>query len=51
MDQHICMITCSIGISIYPEHGSDEKSLMRKADKIMYETKRNGKNGYSISEE
>jgi diguanylate cyclase (GGDEF)-like protein/PAS domain S-box-containing protein len=34
----------SIGIAIFPEHGSNEKELLRKADQAMYAAKRNGGN-------
>lgn len=37
-------ISCSIGIAIYPEHGSDENALLRNADIAMYEAKRSGRN-------
>ena len=36
----------SIGISVYPEDGSDIESLLAKADQAMYEVKRSGKNGW-----
>ncbi|MHB8624432.1 MAG: diguanylate cyclase domain-containing protein [Sulfuricaulis sp.] len=41
-------ITISIGIAMYPQDGADANSLMNNADSAMYETKRNGKNGYRI---
>ena len=34
----------SIGIAIYPQHGTDEKLLVINADMAMYHAKRNGKN-------
>ncbi|MBD3921252.1 EAL domain-containing protein [Paenibacillus sp. PR3] len=37
-------VSCSIGIALYPEHGSDRSSLMRSADAAMYEAKAAGKN-------
>lgn len=42
-------ITASIGVSIYPRHGDDVKTLMKSADLALYEAKRAGKNGYSIA--
>jgi diguanylate cyclase (GGDEF)-like protein len=36
-------ITTSIGISLYPEDGADEKTLIQKADMAMYDTKKLGK--------
>lgn len=44
-DQQIT-ITASIGISIYPTDGKDEKSLLKKADEAMYQVKNTTKNGY-----
>ncbi len=37
-------VSASIGISIYPNHGKDEKLLTINADLAMYQAKRNGKN-------
>ncbi|AZN40465.1 EAL domain-containing protein [Paenibacillus albus] len=39
-------VTTSIGIAVYPEHGSDAVQLLQNADTAMYEVKKNGKNGY-----
>lgn len=39
-------ITASIGISIYPTDGADERSLLKKADAAMYQVKNTSKNGY-----
>jgi diguanylate cyclase (GGDEF)-like protein/PAS domain S-box-containing protein len=36
--------TCSIGVSIYPEHGHDADTLIKHADAAMYSAKRNGRN-------
>jgi len=38
----------SIGISIFPEHGIDADTLIKKADSAMYEVKHEGGNGYKI---
>jgi diguanylate cyclase (GGDEF)-like protein len=37
-------ISASIGIALYPKHGSDEKSLLKNADSAMYHAKNSGKN-------
>ena len=37
-------ISASIGIAIFPEHGSDEGSLLRSADAAMYQAKNDGRN-------
>ena len=36
------MITPSVGIAVYPEHGLDEDQLVRHADDAMYVAKRSG---------
>jgi len=36
-------INCSIGISIYPEHGTDSETLIKNADAAMYWAKENGR--------
>ena len=41
-------ITISIGIALYPEHGNTYMELYRIADQALYETKRGGRNGYTI---
>lgn len=38
----------SIGVAIYPKHGTDIDSLLKKADEALYTTKNNGRNGYTI---
>lgn len=38
----------SIGISIYPKDGNDLDELYAKADSLLYEAKRNGKNRYIL---
>jgi diguanylate cyclase (GGDEF)-like protein/PAS domain S-box-containing protein len=41
-------ITASIGISLYPEHGTTAENLIRSADKAMYQVKREGKNSFGF---
>lgn len=38
----------SIGISLYPKDGNDDKSLIKKADIAMYLAKKRGKNTYQF---
>ncbi len=37
-------ISCSCGISIYPENGADEIELTKRADDAMYQSKKTGRN-------
>lgn len=46
-----CTVGASVGISIYPDHGSAMDSLMTAADRAMYESKRRGKNSYTFFSE
>jgi predicted signal transduction protein with EAL and GGDEF domain len=38
------VVTPSIGIAMYPEHGGDAQSLLKNADGAMYEAKSSGRN-------
>jgi two-component system cell cycle response regulator len=42
-------ITASVGVSIYPIHGEEVETLMKRADLALYEAKRAGKNDYRIA--
>ncbi len=42
-------ITASIGIAIYPKHGSTSDKLILAADFAMYEAKNRGKNQVSLA--
>ncbi|MDE5415552.1 bifunctional diguanylate cyclase/phosphodiesterase [Alkalihalobacterium chitinilyticum] len=41
-------ITCSIGVSTYPDGGTNIHKLMKNADAAMYQAKDQGKNQYEI---
>lgn len=41
-------ITISVGIALSPEHGKTYMNLYRNADQALYETKRNGRDGFTI---
>lgn len=48
VEDNQCKFSSSIGIAIAPEHGTDFETLYKNADKALYQTKENGKNGYTI---
>ena len=45
---HSLNISASIGVAVYPEHGSDEKLLLRNADIAMYHAKKIGRNNVKL---
>jgi diguanylate cyclase (GGDEF)-like protein/PAS domain S-box-containing protein len=48
IDSYELYITTSIGISVYPEDGTDVQTLMKDADVALYRAKEKGKNGIQI---
>ncbi|RJF95631.1 putative bifunctional diguanylate cyclase/phosphodiesterase [Noviherbaspirillum saxi] len=47
-DGHELHMSASIGISLYPNDGTDAESLMRAADTAMYDAKEKGRNNYQF---
>ena len=43
---HVLNVTCSIGISLFPDHGTDSETLIKNADVAMYCAKENGRNNF-----
>jgi diguanylate cyclase (GGDEF)-like protein/PAS domain S-box-containing protein len=41
-------ISCSLGISIFPEHGADGETLIKNADAAMYSAKTYGRNNFQF---
>ncbi|MBI1890731.1 MAG: EAL domain-containing protein [Burkholderiales bacterium] len=48
LDGQLIHITASIGISVFPEDGADEFTLMKHADIAMYRAKEKGKNNFQF---
>lgn len=42
------LVTCSIGISVYPDDGVEPSVLLKNADSAMYEAKKAGRNNYQV---
>jgi len=42
------ILGASIGVALYPQHGRNLAELVQRADKAMYQVKRNGKSGCEI---
>ena len=45
---HPLSINCSLGISIFPEHGTDAETLIKNADAAMYSAKDAGRNNFQF---
>jgi diguanylate cyclase (GGDEF)-like protein len=45
--QELC-ITCSAGVSVYPDDGPDVESLLKNADVAMYRAKERGRNNFQF---
>jgi diguanylate cyclase (GGDEF)-like protein/PAS domain S-box-containing protein len=48
--QAIGDITLSLGIAIYPEHGSTQKTILRAADDALYRAKQGGRDRVMLAE-
>src|SRR5690606_21312001 len=42
------VITCSLGMSVYPDDGLDRETLLKQADAAMYQIKDSGRDGLSV---
>jgi diguanylate cyclase (GGDEF)-like protein/PAS domain S-box-containing protein len=47
-EEHEIFISCSIGISLFPENGSNSDELIKAADTAMYQSKHTGGHQFSI---
>lgn len=48
ISNHRINITLSMGISIFPDHGTDDNALIKKADIAMYTVKNSRRDNYSL---
>jgi len=45
---HRLQVSCSLGVTLYPDDDVGSDALMRHADQAMYQAKQNGKNRYVL---
>jgi len=45
---HLLNISCSLGISVFPDHGREPESLLKHADAAMYCAKDRGRNNFQF---
>ena len=48
IEGHALHVSASIGIAVYPSHGTDPAALIINADMAMYHAKKMGKNNFQI---
>ncbi len=48
LDGHELLVTCSAGVSLYPQDGGDVETLLKNADAAMYRAKAMGRNNFQF---
>ena len=48
IQDHLLDVSCSLGISIFPDHGADCDTLIKNADAAMYGAKEYGRNNFQF---
>jgi predicted signal transduction protein with EAL and GGDEF domain len=48
IDGHLLYVSCSIGISLYPQDDTNVSNLLKYADTAMYKAKDDGRNNYQF---
>lgn len=47
-DSQTGQVSCSVGVSLSPEHGTSFQELFQRADQALYHSKQNGKHCYTV---
>jgi diguanylate cyclase (GGDEF)-like protein/PAS domain S-box-containing protein len=47
-EQPLAQVTISLGVAVFPAHGTTAESLIRAADQALYQAKRNGRNRIEV---
>jgi diguanylate cyclase (GGDEF)-like protein len=45
---HLLNVSCSLGISVFPDHGAESETLIKNADAAMYSAKDNGRRNFQF---
>ena len=48
IDKHHVTVSCSIGISKFPDNGNDAETLIKNSDIAMYKAKQDGRNRFAV---
>jgi len=48
VNEYLLFVSCSIGISVYPNDGITSEELIKNADAAMYKAKENGRNNFQF---
>jgi len=48
IQNHKFHLNCSVGVCIFPEHGTDSEALIKNADAAMYAAKESGRNMFRL---
>ena len=48
LDAHVVYITCSVGISLFPDDAADSEILLKNADTALYRAKERGRNSFQF---
>jgi len=48
VEEHDLQVSCSVGVALYPEHGSNGVELSKNADIAMYQAKEQGRDGVQL---
>ncbi len=48
VDKHALLVTCSVGLAVYPDSAESIDELLTRADVAMYSAKHRGKNQFDV---
>lgn len=48
VEGHLAQVTASVGIALYPDHADTPEMLIHRADRLMYDAKRAGRDAFKM---